>query len=44
MFGKRSNPGLSPAQPTAAAPPPARVETILAAAARDLLDGEEAAK
>ena len=33
MFGKRSNPGLSPAQPIAAAPPPPRVETVLPAAA-----------
>ncbi len=33
MFGKRSNPGLSPAAPIAAAPQPARVEAISSAAA-----------
>ena len=33
MFGKRSNPGLSPATPVAAAPPPARVEAASPAAA-----------
>jgi pilus assembly protein CpaF len=33
MFGKRSNPGLSPAPAIVTAPPPARVETISTAAA-----------
>ncbi len=33
MFGKRSNPGLSPATPVTVAPPPARVEAAAPVAA-----------